>query len=156
MIKSPSELKTAITPEIVAAGKTVFEAMAYVQTIKPIVRKYQQEILNKGCFRMCDKMKDRHGGEIIRKESETYMMRDSDFKIYLAELAKAHKAHGFDVPKDYCPLLIAEDLERRAWWALCDLMEPITGISRKNLWKLDHIKRYKDLTLRMIASKINA
>ena len=153
-IKTQDELRAALSPEIIDAGKTVFTAMAYVEMIKPTVRKYQQEILDRHQFKMSEKMSERHGGEIIKKESETYMMRDDHFQIYLAELRKAHKAHGFDVPKDHCPLLIAEDLERKATWALFDLMEPITGIGRDNLFKLEHIRRYKDLTLRMLATRI--
>ena len=152
MIKTAEELKTSITPEIIEAGRAVFTAMAYVQTIKPVVRKYQQEILDRRQFRMSEKMSERHGGEVIKKESETYMMRDDHFQIYLEELRKAHKAHGFDVPKDCCPLLIAEDMERKATWALFDLMEPITGIGRDNLFKLEHIRTYKDLTLKMLAT----
>jgi len=154
MIKKPEEIKKAITPEIIQATRLLFEAMAYTQTIKPIVEKYQQEILDKYSFRMSAKMADRHGGEIIKKHSESYMMEESDFKIYLHLLSKAHKENGFTVEKDCCPLLVAEHMERKAWWALAELMEPITGINCKDLYSLKHIKKYKDLTLKMIVNHL--
>ena len=155
MIKTARELKAAITPEIIEVGRAVFTAIAHIETIKPVVRKYQNEILAKHQFKTDIKW-SRRGlkQKVITKESESYMMNDEDAKVYFSELSAAHKEHGFNVPEDHCPLLIAENLKRKAFWSLVDVMSPITGINKDNLINLNHIKEYETITLKMIASHI--
>lgn len=152
--KTAKELKSRITPEIRQAGRDVLLMQAATETIRSVVTKYRNEVLKKRQFKIAQKWINRGiKQETILNEEKTYLMEDGDFKVYLKDMEQAHKDHGFIVPKDMCPLLIAESNERRAWWKLVDLMEPVTGIGKDKLFNLIHVKRYRELTLAMLASK---
>ena len=145
--------------QLIECAKTVFQAIAYVQTIQPIVESYQREILAKHQFHISKEFaeicKSRH--RIILDPYETNLLEDSDFQIYLDEVTQEHKKHNFDVPKDSCPLLIAHDLERKAKMALFNQSwELLDGKVNKETF--DNIPnhpvcftRYIDLTLRLLA-----
>ena len=52
--------------------------------------------------------------EIILDVERTYMLSDDDANIFYDKLHILHIENGFDVKEGYCPILIAESLERQA------------------------------------------
>jgi hypothetical protein len=144
-----------ITADMVKAAETLFLAMAYTQTIRPIVEGYQKKIIAEIKPEVCDKF-SKFATITITEAKDTYLMNDNDFQVYLKRCAEeAHKA-GFKIPNDdYCPLLIAESLERDAEHALIEAMLPITHISKDTvLCSRDGLENYKKLiglSLRLLA-----
>jgi hypothetical protein len=125
------------TNEMIEAAKTVFMTMAYTETIKPIIAK---EWTAKG-------MQD----QIILNPDQTYLLQDSDFQVYLQETFKARDKAGLRVDNpEFCPLLVAEDLQRQAERALIEAMEPVTHLEPARLYG-DNRKKFLDLTLKLLA-----
>ena len=146
-----------ITADMVKAAETLFLAMAYTQTIRPIVEGYQKKVLAEIKPKVSKKFLEMGTSQrVITEAKDTYLMNDNDFQVYLKRCAEeAHKA-GFKIPNDdYCPLLIAESLERDAEHALIEAMLPITHISKDTvLCSRDGLENYKkliDLSLRLLA-----
>lgn len=137
------------TPEQIEATKAVFMAMAYVETIRPIVQKYQREILEQIDAR------NRETGKPIRREFDTYLMTEEQFNEYLKLVHEQHLKHGFKVEYGYCPLLTAENTLIQAQNALLKAMQPFTKIDPSELYNLVHHldirRKLIDLTLRFMA-----
>jgi hypothetical protein len=141
--------------EIVAVGRAVFTAMAYVETIRPVVEGYQREILAmmKAHIAPENIIRGRED-EIILDPEKTYLMKDVDFQEYIDECHIEMQKHGFQVPeRGHCPLLIAENLLRQAKQLLIEAMEPITGIKHEDLFHhgLTDYNNYVELTLKLVA-----
>ena len=138
-----------ITEEMKTAAKAVFMAMALVKTIKPIVEGYQRKIINEM------KPLDRYKGQIITNPNQSYQMGDSDFKIYLTRCNEERIKAGLKVEnEEYCPLLVAEELQRKAERVFIDVMEPITHLSADRVLcsqnGLDNYHKLIDLSLRLL------
>jgi hypothetical protein len=144
-----------ITQDMITAAENLFLAMAYTQTIRPIVEGYQKRIIAEIKPEVCEKF-SKLATITITEAKDTYLMNDNDFQVYLKRCAEeAHKA-GFKIPNDdYCPLLIAESLERDAEHALIKAMLPITHITKDMvLYSENGLENYKkliDLSLRLLA-----
>jgi hypothetical protein len=83
--------------------------------------------------------------------SSPSLLEDADSQTYLAECNQAMEAAGLHVEKvGYCPLLVAEHLLVQAEWALMDVMESVTGISKDDVYG-DMRKKYLDLILSMLS-----
>lgn len=141
---------------LIDAAQMVVQAKAMVATIKPIVEGYQREILERHQFHIAKKWRG-HGmlDRIILDPNESYLLEQEDFSVYLDECKEARIAAGLHVDdEEKCPLLVAQSVERDAIKVLCDIMEPITGISHKNIvCSKDGIKKlheYVDITLRLL------
>jgi len=136
------------TSEMLAAARAVFVAMACVETVKPVVRGYQQKIL--------DEMKpvSKMTGLVITEPGLSYQMADRDFGVYHARCNEARKVAGLHVDSDeYCPLLVAKELLRKARRVLVDVMEPVTKIKADNLYVMPTAKcnEFVELTLKLLA-----
>ena len=141
------------SPQMVSTALTVFQAMAFVQTIRPIVKGSQRKILEAYKFKVAKKWIDRGmPDEIITDPKHSYLMSDDDFKFYLAECNEARKAANLHVEnEEFCPLLTAEYLLTQAELALIMVMEPVTGISHDDAARnLDRYKKYIDILLRLL------
>ena len=166
MKKSEQEIRKLITPEMVDSANAFCMAKAFVQTVKPIVEGYEKEILvryqftNKGEQDMLKRLQKhkRHLGEvcperIILDSNQTYLMSDEDSAIYEKERQAACAKSGLKVEApEYCPLLVAEDLERYARRVFIDSMEPITKISSNRIVMIENIEEMAKLSLGLIAS----
>lgn len=142
------------TPAMISAAMAVFQAMALVQTVEPIVKGYQRKILDHFKFKVADKWVDQGmEPEIITDPKDSYLMSEDDFKIYHAECYKEGEAAGLHVEDpDFCPLLVADYALTKAQWALCDAIEPLTKVSQNQVLcsGLDNYKKYVDLSLKYI------
>lgn len=154
MVKSVQELKDSITPERIEAVKKYLELRAYRETIEPVIRRYEKEILAK--HRWQEKRRYHGDKSAVLDPDRVYLLSDSNFKIYLDEVHKKHLENGFDVPHGYCPLLMAEHAENQARWSMIDIFEPVTGINHDCLFKLEHIEQITDILCRMVIGHCSA
>lgn len=141
------------TKEMVEAAKTVFVAMAIVETIKPVVIGYEKDILIKYKFHIAKQWTDKGiADEIILDPAHSYLLEDADFQVYLAECNQAREAAHLKVDKpEFCPLLVAESLQSDAENGLIESMREVTHLEPSSLYG-DNRKKFLDLTLRLLAS----
>lgn len=151
------------TQEQISAANAVFVAMAYADTLRPIIDKIHKNaidlIMPKVDTEKWPKDDRNHlpndEQEFITKWDHLYLATGEDarkcFKFAHKEVIKS----GFDVKNDYCPLLIAEDLLSQAQRLLVDSMEPITKLKTDNIiCSTGGMKNYKkmiDLALGLLA-----
>ena len=137
------------TAEMFNVAQALLQAMAFKETIRPIVEGYEQKIL--------DEMRplDRYEGELITDIKYTYMMPDDIFAIYHSRCKAARDAAGLHVEKDdFCPFLVADTFVVDATRALVEIMEPVFKVSHHALLcsGLDKFHEYVDLMLKMLVS----
>lgn len=170
MKKSKNEIKAMITPEMIKAAETLCMAKAFTQMVRPIVEVYSKEILVRHQFKnLGDKalferlhnngrhMEDQYVEEVILDRNQTYRMSDSDFAIYEKERQEACAKSGLKVEHpEFCPLLVAENLEGMAEGAFVDAMSPVTKIEYQQAFcskdGMKAVKKLVDLSLGLIAS----
>jgi len=142
------------TSEMIQSAKSVFMTMAMVETIKPIVKGYEREILAKHQFHIAQEWIDKGDEDrIILDPNQSCLLGDNDFAVYLAETNEAREKAGLKVDNpEFCPLLVAEDLQSRAENVLIDTMESITNFNQKEIALYgENRKKFLDLTLRLLA-----
>lgn len=145
---------------MISAAKSLFMAKAYTATVRPVVEGYQRRILSE-----CKFTADDDAGCFIKDPKRSYRMKNQDFKDYDAFChAEAIKAN-FKVPEGYCPLLMAEDQERKAKLNLFEVMavylkDIVPGFSVEKIYSgagmLENITKFEDLTLRLLAPYVKA
>lgn len=150
--------KSMITADMKKAAELVFVAMAWTETVRPIVEGYQRLILEDMQAPVAATWSERVRGDqkIITNPEHTYLMEEGDFAIYLARTKEERDQAGLHVDNDvFCPLLVAEDMQRKAERVLVEAMQPLTGISFDRLIcsrnGIENKKKYLDLTLRLLA-----
>lgn len=141
------------TADMVKAAKNVVACMAIVETIRPIVEGYKRKILANMRSRKADKFRDVESiPEIILEPKDAWKMGDKDFKFYLSECNKDRVKAGLHVDDpEFCPLLVAENMLRKAKSVLIDAMEPITKIKADSIYNPEHSEQLVELTLRLLA-----
>lgn len=151
-----------ITEDMKQAAKTVFKTMAFTQTIRPIVRAYQLKIIDemKPQVNERDAKNYRLGFKIITDPKDTYLMNNEDFQVYLKRCNEERiKAKLHVDNEEFCPLLVAEDLQRQAERAFIETMEPITHLTPdKVLCSKNGLENYRkliDLSLRLLAPYVD-
>lgn len=122
-----------ITPELKNAVETFLLAKAYTETIRPIVREYQRQLLAEMQLPISEEWTQRRGeefpeGTLILEPQQTWMLGDEDARAYYDRLHPLHLAHGFDVKPDYCPLLMAEADQSDAERLVLNAAQYITGL----------------------------
>ena len=139
-------------PEMIQAAKTVFMAMAYVETIRPIVEEYERKILAELKPLVRAEWRERLGSEPITDPDNAYEMEDSDFDAFFSRCKEEREKAGLLIKDDdFCPLLVAERLLTEAENALVDVMVPVTGIRCKDLYHIEDKKRLIYLTMTLLA-----
>ena len=138
-----------LTPALIAAVKSHLMAKAYTETIRPIVVGYQKEILERHKFPYKE---DREMGEYVDNPSLDYLMADKDSDIYYAELDKAKALHPFgkDLEPGFCPLLIAENLQRQACQLMINEAAYIIGFSYDDIVMLEHYAEAEELVEKIV------
>lgn len=142
------------TPEMVKAAETVFLAMAFVQTIRPVVLKYKTEILAQGQWPIRAEYSKRLDQRVILEEKESYLMSEAHFAQYDAKCKLARDKAKLHVDNnDQCPLLVAEHLLTQAEHALLDVMQELTKVEKGKVFGLGmaQYRSYLELTLRLLA-----
>lgn len=143
---------------VLRAVENVLMAQAYRETVEEIVKPQQKEVLQKHQFKIADEWTDK-GREpgILTNPNHLELISDEDFKIYEKEMHEFYLNEGFNVKYGYCPLLMAENIERDAIKAMIDVFEPYTGISHFGLLcaGLDKFNYFVNITLRFFAPYVD-
>lgn len=140
---------------MIAAAETVFKAILLVETTRPIVEKYQRDILAEVNWPVRDEFV-RHGivGAFITDPKDSYLISEENFGTYAKRCDRAREAAGLSVGKEgNCPLLEADYLLVQAKWNLIDSMSSITGVTSKQAtaFSLNEYQKFIELHLRLLA-----
>lgn len=133
---TPASMPFKPTREMIAAAENLFLAMAYEQTVRPIVEGYQRKVLVERSWEIDPQLQASAGGaECVTDIKSAWLMNSGTFEVYRKRCneervaAKLESAVNASCSQDdYCPLLVAEDLTRKARFALCDAMAGVTNI----------------------------
>lgn len=147
---------------MIAAAEHVFLAMAFEQSVRPIVEGYRRRILAERTWRcapdLVERMErrpsDQPVGQYVTDTKDTWMMEKADFAVYLERCNAERITAGLVVEHEsYCPLLVAENITIQAKHALCDVIAGVTNIPAKTAarLKLDGYRKFIDLSLRLLA-----
>lgn len=155
-------MKNSFTPSIqmIKAAEMLFAAMAYEQTIKPIVIGYQTKILEKHQFLNHRELKlglPQIEKLIVLNPDKVYLLSDNDFKIYWADcLIEQQKAKLITDSPEQCPLLVAQNLVTKAEHHFIEVMANFTKISLDMAtYNLDNYKKIVDLNSKLIAPYVS-
>ena len=141
---------------------SLFEAIAYQETIRDIIRPKQEELMLKFKFKMAEKNLDRRNkrgqkvDEFIVNPDHLYLAEESDWEVFDREMAKFYKKQGLKVKREgNCPLLEAENLTRQIKVEVANKLESFIGISYEQVSRtLDGHKKYFDLILEMFSFEV--
>ena len=144
------------TQEMISAAELVFKAMAMLEIIRPIVRKYQAEILEKGQWEPDPVYTERFNFEngVILDPERTYLLQPADFVKYDEQCRLARDQAGLFVKEsNHCPLLVAENTLIDAKHALIKVMADITKIPAERIITAnrDLFDKYIDLNLSLLS-----
>jgi hypothetical protein len=157
--KAPQPFKP--TTEMIAAAEAVFVAVAFEQTVRPIVEGYKRKILAErdwhmspdtqvGMRRTGDKPIDTRITDI----KYAWLMSDADFAEYARLCNAARIAANLVVESDaHCPLGVAEEVTRQAKRKLAEVMAGVSGIAPETIstMRMEHYEHFVDLALRLLA-----
>src|SRR3989304_10388296 len=147
---------TEFTPtlDMSDATKAVFMAKAWTETVRPIVEGYQREILARHNWHSDKRWtgKGLNSDRIITDHRHIYLLEDKDFETYHQESIEARKKAGLEVINDdFCPLLVAENMERMAVRAMLKTMTPFTKLDPDDVWDIEDYHKLTELTLSLLA-----
>ncbi len=112
MNTSAKKVKFVPTNTMIGACEALLMAKAHTELTRERVVPIQNAML------ALVKAVDKETGEPITNAKDGYRMSDEQFKDYLNEVHHEYIKEGFNVEMNYCPLLIAENLERQSKHAL--------------------------------------
>jgi hypothetical protein len=140
--------------EMLTAAENVFVAMAFENTIRPVVEAYQLKILGEREWMITEEFLD-HPDQPrqVQKLKDTFLMSESDFKQFAKRCNEERSGAKLHVQsEEFCPLLVAEDMTRVAKTVLIDVMTSITTIrSDDPKLLLDDRAKLVDMTLKLLA-----
>lgn len=141
--------------DMIEAAKAVFFTRANVEMVRPVVTKYQQDIIDYMRPLVAQKYRDRMGDKEIKDPKHSYLMDDQDAKYYYRRCNEEAKKAGYNVQPGYCPFLVAEEAQRKAERLLISAIAPAVGMDRESerrvYYTLDGYQKFVDLSLRLLA-----
>ena len=157
-IKTGSDMRALVDNEAcITVMTSVFEAMAFCETIRGIVEPKQNELINFFKFKVRDEFKERINIEIITKYRQLYMAEESDWEIFDKEMVAFYKEKNLKHKDGCCPLLEAESLVRDVKRYAVGILEPYTGISWDSVcWNLKNYEKYMELMLTLFAPVVKS
>lgn len=142
----------------IQAMKALFQAIAFCESLRPIVESRQQEIVSLYKFKVSEENKRDENHDEITKPNRMFLASDEDFGIYDAEMQAFYFSDACPIKPSKagnCPLLEAEHLVRRLKWQIADLFAPIVGLSCEQLTgTLAGWNQYWEIMLSMFAPKV--
>ena len=145
------------TQEMIEAAETVFLAMAYEETVRPIVQAIQQKHLDEMKIQTYMEKYDWTGrdwdgkNKPITKWGDLYNAKDEDFNEIYRRCYQDYLKHWPDLKYDYCPLLMAESQRRDAQRELGRVVGPATGLDYSKIIRLEHYRKADELNLKLMA-----
>lgn len=144
------------------AAEAVLLAMAFLETVRPVVLGYQRRILEAHQFHLDPMWVDEYQmeDEVILEPDHAYLLSKEDSAVYYSEQKQARDAAGLKVERDdFCPLLVAENMLLSSQHALIVAMEPVTGITLDKIFCaphcLDRLREYNDLLVRLMSNFVD-
>ena len=143
------------TEEQTRAAENLFAIMAHESMIRPIVEKYEADILQRLQFRI-----SRHWVELgcedtlVLARKEAFLLSKEDSAVFHAECLAARDAANLKVERpDNCPLLEVEYLRMQAESALIKAISTIPGFERlgTGIMTLDQHKLAIDISMKLCA-----
>lgn len=160
--------KPTFTPtnDMISAANAVAMAMAYVQTIRPIVLANQQKVLDRHSYKCGNELaiKCIERGidipEFCKTAHDLIYISEADFAHYHTECRQLHNQNGLTVEDpEQCPLLVAESMERKAKDTLAEVMQPITNLTKDMIFQssnaMENWNKYIDLNMKLLAPYLN-
>lgn len=142
----------------VSVMKSLFEAIAYEETIRSIIEPMQQEIVDSHRFKIAPEWVARgiRDSIFVTTPSDMYLASKGDQDLYFKELENGYiKVRCLPSKKGNCPLLEAESLVRDVKIEVANHFESQIGISYNDIsWSLSKYKTYYDLLLTMFAQPV--
>lgn len=125
-------------------------AKAYTESIRPVVKAYQAQILEKHKFPY--KEGEERGRDYVKDADHAYLMSDEDADTLFAEMEEAKKAYPFGrgLEQGACPLLVAENLQRQSRMCMIDEAAYITGINYDDITMLEHYAQVEELVEKIV------
>ena len=148
---APAQFKP--TPEMITAAEALFLAIAYEQTVRPVVEGYQRKILAERRWEVDPERQAASSTiEHVTDIKSAWLMNDVAFAAYGQRCNEERIAAKLFVQSDeFCPLLVAEDMTRVAKTVLIDAMTSITSIrSDDPKLLLDDRAKLVDITLKLL------
>lgn len=139
-----------ISKELSQAVADYLVAKAWVETIKPVIDKINQDWL--------DLHKPKAAEEwgmntVITRPFDTYLMEEEQFLVYVADTAKAKREAGFKIEEDdICPLGVAEHNVIKAEWRILKSSECLTNIKDIHFSDMDKRSEFISLTVKAVNS----
>lgn len=150
--KQQSKSRFTPTSNMVLAAENVFKAMAFEQTVRPIVEAYQKAILAEGKWVVREEFARNLAQEVITDSKHSYLMSDADFAVYVTKCNVERDKAGLVVELDeQCPLLVAENILMQAKRGMMTVMSDITKIKEPSALPLKEYKKLVELTLQLLA-----
>ena len=153
LIKTEYDIKAMVSDEsCITIMTSLFESMAFCETIRSIVEPKQSEVVEFYKFKVREDFRERRGLEVVDTPRNMYLADESDWEIYNNEMIAFYKEQGLKHKEGCCPLLEAESLVREVKRHVVGILEPFTGISwDKVSWSLKNYEKYMDLMLTLFA-----
>lgn len=156
------ELKEFATKEEnVRLMQTLFEAIAFSDTITAIVEKKSTEILAFYQFKTKEVEHPRRGiipSEVILDHNLVYRLEDADFNLYFKEMNKFYQSEDCPIKptrEGNCPALESQSLVRSLKIQIADFFAPTLGINYDQISSsLKFYDNYYDLIMRMFSQQI--
>lgn len=130
-----SEIKAMVSPALVKASETLVCAMAWEQTVRPIMENVQRNILKEigGTDAINQDIAKRYPDGVyvpadVVEPKDAWLLSQFNFDIYYQSCQRAIERLKFIVPAGCCPLLCAKSDVIKARWAILRESVNITGI----------------------------
>lgn len=150
-----AQRKFTPTENQVRLAESLALAMAHEDLVRPIVEKYENDILAKHQFRIAPRWVEKGCTDrLILNRKDAYLLPDDDAQVFYAECYAARDAAGLKVDHpEACPLLAAEYLRITAENELLAEMGKIPGLESlgKAFMSLELKARAVKLSLELLA-----
>jgi len=159
-----AKVKVASTDKgLVAAVKTVLEAKALVDVIRPVVEADHRAEYEANEYSFHDLEEVRRFTYEDYQSGMGFLMEESQWAIFSERMRVRYMAGPFAYMIENrevgcCPLLIGENLVREAQWAMMDIFKSLTGMFDTNdllcsADGLQNLKKGQDLVIGLVVSQ---
>lgn len=156
-MKNLNQIK--ISKKLAIATSNVMLSMAYVNTIRPIIEANQKRAMDAVKPKWSAEFAEMFGkttDTVITDYKDLCNTDDTQAEMVFNLMDEYAKEAGFDVEEGYCPLLIAENEQRKAERQMIDAAKYITGLDHYSpeLWRNfpNTYNKYKENLLKFVNS----
>ena len=151
-MKTKPKLKDVLTPELCSLVSAYLTTRAFAETMREKVEEVYREVLTQ-----CPVYANTFGRtEQILSSGELYMCSDEalvqDVYDEVDKRLRARKLKPADMKAEYCPALVAENLQITAENLLIESAGAPFGITSSNLYSLENRQKFIDLNVQLVVS----